>query len=415
MTLLPKVKLKVLPTFPGEIIGGVGIEATKEHGHVTIDLAFNEFGVISAIPTSPTNYVVTYDLATDQYVMIPSSLLGGTVAGIADTPGDGKVYARQNPGWVETIAKTGGTMTGPLVLNADPATALAAATKQYVDSKAVRASPFALDLRDLMDIKYGKGVWTQRGASPGSGSDIGPAIQDGVVAAKAAGITRGILHIPPGLWMMTTPPADTTLAGWYVIGDGSQASKIVHNGTAHCFGYDTSFGWSGGGIKGIGIFLESGKGHANGCSAIFLFCQAIVGAPPPANPPPSGPSQMEFRDLYISVMDNASYWDHGILCYGLNAPYEPRGSRGVHWENIQIFNCVSYAFHGTILIQHTFVNVGTYTGYRAGSPDFVKTGMDFHILDASAYVYGLDLNVGGNIIVQVPTVADVWINGTRWK
>ena len=98
--LLPKVKLKALPTFPSNIIGGVGLEATKQNGAVTLDYAWQEFGAISAIPTSPTSYILTYDTASGAYVMVPSHLLGGAVAGIADAPTDGLQYGRQAVGGV---------------------------------------------------------------------------------------------------------------------------------------------------------------------------------------------------------------------------------------------------------------------------------------------------------------------------
>lgn len=95
MALLPKVKLKALPTFPSNIIGGVGLTATKANGSLTLDYAWQEFGAINAIPTSPTSYILTYDTASGAYVMVPSHLLGGAVAGIADAPTDGVQYGRQ--------------------------------------------------------------------------------------------------------------------------------------------------------------------------------------------------------------------------------------------------------------------------------------------------------------------------------
>jgi hypothetical protein len=108
MALLPKVKLKALPTFPSNIIGGVGLESTKANGHVTIDYAWQEFGAISSIPTSPTSYILTYDTATNAYVMVPSHLLGGAVAGISDAPNDGTQYGRQSGGWTPVAGGGGG-------------------------------------------------------------------------------------------------------------------------------------------------------------------------------------------------------------------------------------------------------------------------------------------------------------------
>ena len=101
MTLLPKVKLRLVPSFPSNIIGGVGIDVTRDRGAVTVDMDWSEFGLQSSIPTSPTNNVLTFDTATQSYVMIPSSLLGGAVSGIADAPGDNVLYGRKNLEWEE--------------------------------------------------------------------------------------------------------------------------------------------------------------------------------------------------------------------------------------------------------------------------------------------------------------------------
>jgi hypothetical protein len=96
---LPVLKLRQSVTFPGNIMGGTGIEATKLHGTVTIDMQWNEFGTISAIPTSPTSNILTFDTATGAYVMVPSHLLGGAVAGIADVIPSGN-YMRTPGNWV---------------------------------------------------------------------------------------------------------------------------------------------------------------------------------------------------------------------------------------------------------------------------------------------------------------------------
>lgn len=106
MTLLPKVKLKALPTFPSNIIGGTGLTSTKNNGAVTLDYAWQEFGAIDAIPTSPTSYILTYDTVAKTYVMVPSHLLGGAVSGISDAPNDGVLYGRQSTGWSPVAGST---------------------------------------------------------------------------------------------------------------------------------------------------------------------------------------------------------------------------------------------------------------------------------------------------------------------
>jgi len=107
MTIMPKLKLKTLVSFPARVNGGVGIDVTREHGAYTIDMDWGEFSTQTAIPTSPTNNVLTYDTSTDSYVMIPSSLLGGAASGIADAPIDGRQYGRQSGDWTEVIGASG--------------------------------------------------------------------------------------------------------------------------------------------------------------------------------------------------------------------------------------------------------------------------------------------------------------------
>jgi hypothetical protein len=59
---------------------------------------------------------------------------------VPDAPNDGKLYGRKSAAWADTggvyVAKSGDIMTGVLVLYADPANPLEAATKQYVDAHA---------------------------------------------------------------------------------------------------------------------------------------------------------------------------------------------------------------------------------------------------------------------------------------
>jgi hypothetical protein len=49
-------------------------------------------------------------------------------------PTDGRLYGLGNGAWSPVLPLTGGTLTGPLYLAADPAAALGAATRQYVDN-----------------------------------------------------------------------------------------------------------------------------------------------------------------------------------------------------------------------------------------------------------------------------------------
>jgi hypothetical protein len=61
-------------------------------------------------------------------------------AALTDAPNDGSAYGRQSTVWANVLPLAGGTLTGSLVLNADPAVALGASTKQYVDNTTVALS-----------------------------------------------------------------------------------------------------------------------------------------------------------------------------------------------------------------------------------------------------------------------------------
>src|SRR5215467_12052051 len=64
---------------------------------------------------------------------------GTGTGGIPDAPSDATYYGRENGTWQRVLALSGGTLTGVLTLNADPASGLQPATKQYTDTRAVPA------------------------------------------------------------------------------------------------------------------------------------------------------------------------------------------------------------------------------------------------------------------------------------
>ena len=58
----------------------------------------------------------------------------GPAGPVPEAPTDGKLYGRLSSTWVAGVKLAGDTMTGPLILSADPSNVLGAATKQYVDA-----------------------------------------------------------------------------------------------------------------------------------------------------------------------------------------------------------------------------------------------------------------------------------------
>jgi hypothetical protein len=72
----------------------------------------------------PNDPATALGAATKQYV---------DAHAFTDAASDGNVYGRLNGAWAQAVALTGGTMTGPLTLSGDPSAAQQAATKNYVD------------------------------------------------------------------------------------------------------------------------------------------------------------------------------------------------------------------------------------------------------------------------------------------
>ena len=133
MTLLPKIKLKTVTSFPSSVIGGAGVDVVKQNGNFVIDLDYGDFAPpVAAIPAGSFNALLWDNLA-NIYVLAPTSTLAGS-GPYNDAVSDGFSYGRLNATWQKVVPLAGGIMTGPLALNADPATSMQAATKQYVDS-----------------------------------------------------------------------------------------------------------------------------------------------------------------------------------------------------------------------------------------------------------------------------------------
>jgi hypothetical protein len=80
-----------------------------------------------------TSGVFNTDLAAGKWVLLAQGTLGG---GVGEAPSDSTTYGRNNAAWVHVLPTAGGTMTGPIVLPADPTTNLQCATKAYVDAHA---------------------------------------------------------------------------------------------------------------------------------------------------------------------------------------------------------------------------------------------------------------------------------------
>jgi hypothetical protein len=140
---------------------------------------------------------------------------GAGTGAISDSPMDGTTYGRNNGVWVHVLALSGGTMTGPLVttstltLNADPAAALQAATKQYVDNTAVSVSG---------DTMTGLLVLS---ANPAAA--LGAATKQYVDAGIAAGIAAAI--VPPRSYLSGLGMSTAGVSATFTVAAGTAADS----------------------------------------------------------------------------------------------------------------------------------------------------------------------------------------------
>ena len=221
------------------------------------------------------------------------------------------------------------------------------------------SSPGVVNLQDFMDAHYGAGLWTKR-TGVGLGSDIGPAL----VAALAHIRTtwgRGKVVIPPGLWMMKTAPTAAQYSGCMIEGFGSMASLVVYDADSGApFSFSGAGGYTGGGIKGVGLLLEDGHPTST-ATAIRLQGDATY-----------QPDQMEFRDIYCSANGN-SYWYDGFHAVG-TARTSPQGIRICDVRNLQIFRCRNTGIYIQNAVQWTMENIGVYAGIGSGNNFYIAGG-----------------------------------------
>jgi hypothetical protein len=313
----------------------------------------------------------------------------------------------------------------------------------------------SVNLITFMNARYGVGAWAYR-SDVAVGTDAGPAINDALQYIRT-NFGRGTLVIPPGgLFLVNTAIDSTLLAGNNIIGYGSAASGIVYNvNNSSAFLFTGANGFTGGGIQGLGIFIEAGIGTLFSAHSSFRGTGSISGTTLTITATAAGQidvgdtiygtgvtagttvtafgsgsggngtytvstsqtvastqigtitgkryaatnaltlqgssqyqaDQMVFSDLYVTAIVapgyDTTYWNYGLQIYGIRT--SPQGVRVGQWSNIQLFNNYGAGVTMYNAVQHSFSNVGIYTGQNNGNNCYIQGG-------ATSSLYNTQLN-----------------------
>lgn len=99
MTMLPKVKLKAVVSFPATVLNGTGIDVVKSNGNFQFNLDFGDFAPpVGSLPDPTHQNALLWNSVTGSYILVPASVLVGA-SGLPDAPNDGVQYGRQSLGW----------------------------------------------------------------------------------------------------------------------------------------------------------------------------------------------------------------------------------------------------------------------------------------------------------------------------
>lgn len=113
---------------------------------------------------------VALGAATKQYADTKLALTGGTLSGSLSVPAG--ATGSQVPRVSEVVIKSGDTMTGFLVLSADPVASLGAATKQYVDTRVIKTGDTMTGSLTVNANVLLNGATSGLGYSTGSGGTV---------------------------------------------------------------------------------------------------------------------------------------------------------------------------------------------------------------------------------------------------
>jgi hypothetical protein len=213
------------------------------------------------------------------------------------------------------------------------------------------ASPLdaTIDLRDLLDEQHGVGGWTQR-TGVNTGTDCTSALELGLDRLRSR-YGRGRILIPPGIFLFKSNIAAAKLSGNIIEGVHELASQMVFtSGSSHFLFWTGSGGYSGGGIRKMGLYREDG--FTSLYDAIRLEGDATY-----------QPDQFNIEDIYMSAL-GSGYWQNNLYLTGISRT-SPQGLRVGRVSNAQLFRSGSGSGFGAGFyncVQWHVQNLGTYAG-----------------------------------------------------
>lgn len=200
--------------------------------------------------------------------------------GQADAPSDGHTYGRITGQWGRVVNNAGDTMTGPLLLSADPQVALGAVTKQYADAHAgvQMLTPTYYTASGTITIPTGahQALVQMWGATGGSGGGVNTAtggtgaggylekLLTGLIPGNTLVFTQGAAgaagtsSTPGGNGGTTTLASGTQSIGTLTC-NGSNGSAVGATGTGGTNGTPGATATGG----DINITGQNGSGTAN--------------------------------------------------------------------------------------------------------------------------------------------------------
>jgi hypothetical protein len=67
------IKLKAVPNYPAQVVGGAGIDVAKTNGNYTVELDYSQFAIVSPYTKRSTDYVLVFDSVMGSYFLVPAT------------------------------------------------------------------------------------------------------------------------------------------------------------------------------------------------------------------------------------------------------------------------------------------------------------------------------------------------------